>query len=61
MRIDKSPKNADYHLGLAQVYFTMGDKEKTIAELQAIIAIDPNQAGQIGPLITQIQDGTLKP
>jgi tetratricopeptide (TPR) repeat protein len=60
-RLEKDPKNVDLHLGLATVYFTSGDKAATIAELQKISALDPSKAAQMQQLITQIQNGTLKP
>ncbi len=61
LRITNNPHNASNYLGLAQVYFASGDKANTIAALQKISQIDPSQAVQMQQLITQIQNGTLKP
>jgi O-antigen ligase/Flp pilus assembly protein TadD len=61
LRIEKSPNDAQLHLGLASTYFQAGDKADTIAELQTVAKLSPTLAAQMQSLITQIQNGTLKP
>ncbi len=60
-RIEKDPKNVQFHLGLASTYFAAGKKAETIAALRQIATIDPRAAVQMQQLITQIENGTLKP
>jgi tetratricopeptide (TPR) repeat protein len=60
-RIDKNPKNPDLHLSLASVYFASGNATQTIAELKIVAQLNPSMAAQAQQLITQIQNGTLKP
>jgi len=60
-RIEADPKNVNHYLGLAQVYFQSGDKANTVATLQKIAQLDPSKAGDVQQLITQINNGTLKP
>ncbi len=60
-RVAADPKNAQIHVGLAAAYFSQGDKEGAIGELQAAAKLDPNLAKQAESLVTQIQNGTLKP
>ncbi|MDE2071476.1 MAG: O-antigen ligase family protein [Patescibacteria group bacterium] len=61
LRIQNSPNDPNIYLGLAQVYFAAGDKQDTIATLKKIEQIAPNYAGQMEQIITQINNGTLKP
>lgn len=61
LRVEKDPKNTDTRLRLAQVYFAAGNTPATIAELRKILEINPALAGQLQPIITQIENGTLKP
>jgi O-antigen ligase/tetratricopeptide (TPR) repeat protein len=61
LRIKGSPQDISLYLGLAQAYFTAGDKTNTIATLQQIAKVQPSAAAQVQALIAQIQDGTLKP
>jgi len=61
LRLQSDPDNAQKHLSLAQVYFASGDKAATIAELQTVIKLEPSAAAQMQTVITQIQNGTLKP
>ncbi|MDB5224637.1 MAG: hypothetical protein JWO43_259 [Candidatus Adlerbacteria bacterium] len=60
-RIDADPTNGQQHVGLASIYFGMGDKAKTIAELEAAAKLSPDLAAQITQLIAGIKDGTIKP
>ena len=60
-RIENNPKDVNNYLGLAQAYFQAGDKVNTIATLQKMSQLDPSKAGDIQQLITQINNGTLKP
>lgn len=60
-RIAKEPNNAQLHLGLAQTYFTANNMPMTIATLRKVSQLDPNLAAQVQQLITQIENGTLKP
>ena len=60
-RIAKSPKDTNLVLGLASVYFFSGDNADAIAQLKKVSTIDPSQAAQMQSIITQIQNGTLKP
>ena len=61
MRIAAAPGNAQNYIGLAQVYFAQGDTADTIAALQGAAKQDPSLAAQAQQIITQIQNGTLKP
>ncbi|MBX4192419.1 O-antigen ligase family protein [Candidatus Parcubacteria bacterium] len=60
-RVEKNPKDTQTRVSLAAVYFAKGDKAQTIAELKKAAELDPSVAGQIQQIITQIQNGTLKP
>jgi tetratricopeptide (TPR) repeat protein len=60
-RAKKSPSDYNTMLGLASIYFQYGDTAKTIETLQTVIRLNPSMAGQVQQIITQIQDGTLKP
>lgn len=60
-RIDQDPQNVEKRLGLASTYFAAGRIPQTIAALREISKIDPRSAAQMQQLITQIEDGTLKP
>ena len=60
-RVAAAPKDAQQLVGLAAAYFAQGDKANTIATLQAAGKLDPTLAQQAQSLITQIQNGTLKP
>lgn len=61
LRIEADPKNIDLHMSLASAYFTAGRLEETIQVLRDIAALDPNKALEMQNIITQIQNGTLKP
>lgn len=61
IRVEADPKNADKHLALASAYFAAGDGVNTIAELKKVAEINPSMAAQAQSLITQIQNGSLKP
>ncbi len=61
VRVAASPKDAQVELGLASAYFQSGDAANTIAALKQVGVLDPSMAAQANQLITQIQDGTLKP
>jgi tetratricopeptide (TPR) repeat protein len=60
-RIEKSPKDTNVLLGLASAYFALGNNAQTIATLKKIEEVDPGMKTQMEALITQIQNGTLKP
>jgi O-antigen ligase/lipoprotein NlpI len=61
LRLKSDPNNANDHLGLAQVYFASGDKADTISELKLVSTLEPSVAAQMQTIITEIQNGTLKP
>lgn len=60
-RVAKNPKDANTMLGLASAYFASGDSAKTIETLKKVSELNPSMAGEVQNLITQIQNGTLKP
>jgi tetratricopeptide (TPR) repeat protein/O-antigen ligase len=60
-RVEQSPKDSNIMLGLASAYFAAGDGPNTIATLKKVAELNPTQAGEVQNLITQIQNGTLKP
>ncbi len=60
-RVEKSPKDANIELGLASAYFASGDTANTIATLKKVAELSPSMAAEAQSLITQIQNGTLKP
>jgi O-antigen ligase/tetratricopeptide (TPR) repeat protein len=60
-RVEKSPKDANLMLDLASAYFASGDAANTIASLKKVAELNPTMAGEVSNLITQIQNGTLKP
>lgn len=60
-RVANDPKNAEQHIGLANIYFMSGDKTRTINELKIAITLNPALAAQINQAIEQIQNGTLQP
>jgi len=60
-RVAKEPNNAQQYIGLATAYFTARDVPNTIAALQKAASVDPNLAAQVQSIITQIQNGTIKP
>jgi tetratricopeptide (TPR) repeat protein len=60
-RVEKTPNDANAHLGLASAYFTAGNAAQTIAELKKVAELNPAMAAEAQSLITQIQNGTLKP
>ena len=60
MRVQKSPDDAQAHIGLASAYFVSGNKAQAIAELQKAAQLDPSLAQQIQATITGIQNGTIK-
>ncbi|TSC69631.1 MAG: hypothetical protein G01um101456_62 [Parcubacteria group bacterium Gr01-1014_56] len=61
IRVENNPKNADMHLGLASAYFAAGNGTQTIEELKIVAELNPSMAAQAQSLISQIQNGTLKP
>ncbi|HVY72522.1 MAG TPA: O-antigen ligase family protein [Candidatus Paceibacterota bacterium] len=61
LRVEAAPNDAQAHLGLAAAYFTASDKTNAIAELNRAAQLNPSLASQIQSVITQIQNGTLKP
>jgi len=61
LRTEIYPKDSKIRVEFAKAYFAMGDTVNTIAQLKQAAALDPNIAGQVAQLITQIQNGTLKP
>ncbi|HWB33882.1 MAG TPA: O-antigen ligase family protein [Candidatus Paceibacterota bacterium] len=61
LRLASDPTNVNDLYSLAAVYFASGDTTHTIAILQQIIKDNPSLASQIQPIITQVQNGTLKP
>jgi O-antigen ligase/tetratricopeptide (TPR) repeat protein len=60
-RVAKSPKDQNALLGLASAYFASGNASQTIATLKQVEQLNPAMAGEVEQLITQIQNGTLKP
>jgi O-antigen ligase/tetratricopeptide (TPR) repeat protein len=60
LRVEKNPKDIQTNLGLAQEYFTAGDKTNTLAQLKKMQQLSPAQAAAIQGLIDQIQNGKLK-
>ena len=60
-RVEKNPKDANIHLGLASAYFAAGNGAQTIEELKKVAELNPEMAAQAQSLISQIQSGTLKP
>lgn len=60
-RFKKSPNDANVALGLASVYFQAGDISKTIETLKTVAKLNPTMAAQVQSIISQIQDGSLKP
>lgn len=61
LRVAKNPKDQNTNLGLASAYFAAGDKANTLAQLKKMMQDNPASAGQIQPIIDQINNGTLKP
>jgi O-antigen ligase/lipopolysaccharide biosynthesis regulator YciM len=61
MRVQANPTDVQTHLGLAQAYFAQHDNADTIAELQKVSQLNVSLAPQMQQIITQIQNGTLKP
>jgi tetratricopeptide (TPR) repeat protein len=60
-RVEAAPKDANIRLGLASAYFASGDTANTIAELKNVAQLDSSMAAQAQSLITQIENGSLKP
>ncbi len=60
-RIEQNPNDAQLHLGLATVYFQANNMTATVATLRKVAQLDPSLAAQMQQLITQIENGTLKP
>ncbi len=54
-RLEKEPKNTQYRLSLASVYSTLGQKDKAISVIRAIIADDPTFKDQGEYYIKEIQ------
>lgn len=61
LRVENAPKDANIHLGLASAYFASGNAARTIEELRKVAELNPSMAAEAQSLITQIQNGTLKP
>ena len=61
VRVEKNPNDAQVHLGLASAYFQSGDNKNAIAELEKVSTLNASLAPQMQQLITQIQNGSLKP
>lgn len=61
LRVQNNPTDAQTHIGLATAYFTAGDNESAIAELQRAAQLDLSLATQIQAIISQIKSGQLKP
>ena len=61
LRVQNAPSDPNMLLSLAGAYFASGDKADTITTLQQIAKLSPSQAAQMQSIITQIQNGTLKP
>lgn len=61
VRVEKSPNDAQVHLGLASAYFQSGDNKNAITELEKVSALNASLAPQMQSIITQIQNGSLKP
>ena len=60
-KVEQDPTNLDLRLGLANAFFTAGDKESAIAELRRVAELRPSMAAQVEALIQQIQSGALQP
>lgn len=60
-RVEAKPNDAQTRVGLASIYFAMGDIVNTIATLRKAAEVEPAVAAEVQNLITQIQNGTLKP
>jgi len=56
-RVQKSPNDVQAHTQLAAGYLEAGDRADAVAELQKVIALDPNQAQQAQYYIDQINAG----
>jgi tetratricopeptide (TPR) repeat protein len=60
-RVEAAPRDTNTLLGLASAYFQMGNTAQTIATIRKVIEIDPTSKTQLEQVITQIENGTLKP
>lgn len=60
-RVNKNPNDAELRLGLASAYFSAGNNQGAIAQLREMARLNPQAAAQVENIITQIQNGTLKP
>jgi tetratricopeptide (TPR) repeat protein len=60
-RVEAAPKDTNVLMGLASVYFQMGKTAETIATLRKVEEIDPSTKTELDSVISQIQNGTLKP
>jgi O-antigen ligase/tetratricopeptide (TPR) repeat protein len=60
-RITADPTTIDNYVDLAQFYFGISDVADTIATLKKAELESPSMAGQIQTIITEINNGTLKP
>ena len=61
VRVEKNPNDTQVHLGLASAYFQSGDNKNAIAELEKVSTLNASLAPQMQSIITQIQNGSLKP
>ena len=61
-KLTQDPTDVQSLVGHAIInYFATGDKAAAVAELQKAITLNASVAGQIQAIITQINNGTLKP
>lgn len=60
-RVAAAPSDTNVLLGFAGAYFQMGNTAQTIATLKKVETIDPSTKDQMESIISQIQNGTLKP
>jgi tetratricopeptide (TPR) repeat protein/O-antigen ligase len=60
-RVKNDPTNTQILLGLAGVYFASGNNAKTIEILKQVESMDPSSKAQLDSVISQIENGTLKP
>jgi tetratricopeptide (TPR) repeat protein len=59
-RIAAEPEDVQARFTLAAAYYAQGDREASIAELEAARAISPESAGQIDTLIEEVRQGTAR-
>jgi Flp pilus assembly protein TadD len=56
-RAQKSPNDANIHMGLASAYFSSGNKTKTLAELDLVSKLNPAATAQVESLIHRLKTG----